>query len=144
MPRVALENNINTITSSQSVQQVQESLVSEIASVSEVIKRPVLEVVQNISNLPKVHFPQQSSNVPSGIPSRKGRKEPNISKMVDLASTSLSISARLDNKPRPKYGLFDKFSLAVIGACEVAKILHVFLNRSYQHIQKISRHFYGT
>ena len=35
--------------------------------------------------------------------------------MIDMASTGLRISSRLANKPRKKYGLFAKFSLAVIG-----------------------------
>ena len=39
--------------------------------------------------------------------------------MLDLASTGIRRSARLANKPE-KYALFDKFSLAVIGACTVA------------------------
>ena len=41
IPRVSSENNKNMITSSQSVQQVQEISVSEGASVSEVIEHPV-------------------------------------------------------------------------------------------------------
>ena len=49
--------------------------------------------------------------------------------MFDLASTSLSISDRLDNKPKQRYGLFAKFSLAVIGACEVDNNPYIFLTR---------------
>ena len=56
-------------------------------------------------------------------------------KMTDLTSTGLRIYARLANNPRQKYGLFDKFSLAVIGASEAAKNLHIFLTRANQHIQ---------
>ena len=55
--------------------------------------------------------------------------------MADVASTGLRIYAMLDNKPRQKYSLFDIFSLAVIGACEVEKNPHIFLTRSKQHIQ---------
>ena len=54
--------------------------------------------------------------------------------MTDLASTGLMIYAMLANKPRQKYGLFDTFSLALIGACEVAKNPHIFLTRANQHI----------
>ena len=55
--------------------------------------------------------------------------------MTDLASTGLSIYARLANKPRQKYGLFDKFSLALIAACEAAKKPHIFLTGYNQHTQ---------
>ena len=64
--------------------------------------------------------------------------------MIDMEPTGLKISARLANKPRQVYGLFAKFSLALIGACEVAKNFQIFLTRANQHIQEISRHFYGT
>ena len=64
--------------------------------------------------------------------------------MIYLTSTSLRISARLDNKLRQKYGLFVKFLLSVIGACEVAKNPQIFLTRANQHIQEINRHFDGT
>ena len=37
--------------------------------------------------------------------------------------------------PNKKYGLFSKFSLAVIGAYEVAKKPHIFITRQNQHIQ---------
>ena len=55
--------------------------------------------------------------------------------MINLESTGLRIYARLDNKPRQKYGLFDKFSLAVIGECEAANKPHIFLTRANQQIQ---------
>ena len=45
VPRVTPENNRNIIRPMQPVQQVQESPVSKGVSVSEVIKRPVSEVV---------------------------------------------------------------------------------------------------
>ena len=64
--------------------------------------------------------------------------------MIDLVSTALGISTRLDNKPTHKYGLFDKFSLSVIGACEVANNTDIFLTRSNQYIQEINIHFDGT
>ena len=64
--------------------------------------------------------------------------------MINLASTCIRISARLANKSRQKYGLFDKFSLAVVGSCEVAKNPQIFLIRVNQHIQEINRHFDGT
>ena len=64
--------------------------------------------------------------------------------MIDIVSTGLSRSVRLANKPKQKYGLFAKFSLALIGACEVANNSHIFLTRVNQHIQEINRHFDGT
>ena len=56
-------------------------------------------------------------------------------KMTDLTWTGLRRSERLANKPRQKYGLFAKLSLAVIGACGVAKKPHTFLTRANQQIQ---------
>ena len=64
--------------------------------------------------------------------------------MADLASTGIMIYARLDNKPRQKYSLFDKLSLAVIGACEAAKKPHIFLTIANQYFQYINIHFDGT
>ena len=58
--------------------------------------------------------------------------------------TGLRIYVRLANKPKQKYGLFHTFSLAVIGAYEVAKNPHIFLTRANQHIQEINIHFDGT
>ena len=69
----------------------------------------------------------------------KGIKKP---KMINIVSTGISRFSRFSNKPKQKYGLFDEFSLAVIGACEVAKNPHIFLFWAKQHIQEISRHFY--
>ena len=45
-------------------------------------------------------------------------------------------SERLAKKTKQKYGLFAKFSLAVIGACEVAKKPRIFLTISNQHIRE--------
>ena len=56
-------------------------------------------------------------------------------KMTDMASNGIMIYARLANKTRQKYGLFDKLSLSVIGACEAAKKPHIFIPRAKQHIQ---------
>ena len=56
-------------------------------------------------------------------------------KMTDMASTSIMIYASLANKTRQKYGLFDKLSLSVIGACEAAKNPHIFLTRENQYVQ---------
>ena len=56
-------------------------------------------------------------------------------KIADMESAGLRIYARLANKPRQKYGLFDKFSLAVIGACEANNNHHIFLTIESQHIQ---------
>ena len=67
-----------------------------------------------------------------------------MTNMINLALTSLSISARLDYKPKQKYGLFTKFSLSVIGACEVDNNPHIFLTKSNQNIQEINIHFDGT
>ena len=64
--------------------------------------------------------------------------------MLNLSSTDLRRSVRLENKPKQNYGLFYKLSLAVFGACEVAKNPHTFLTISNQHIQETNRHFNGT
>ena len=64
--------------------------------------------------------------------------------MIDLASTCLRRSARLANKTEQNHGLFAKFSLAVIGSCDVAKNPHIFLTITNRHIQEINRHFDGT
>ena len=66
------ENPIETPTHVPRV--TPESLVSEGAPVSEVIKHPVSERVQNISNLSKVCFAKQSYNLTSGMPSSEGEK----------------------------------------------------------------------
>ena len=58
-----------------------------------------------------------------------------------MASYGLRISERLANKPRKKYGLFDKLSLEVIGACDMANNPHIFLTRANQHIQEVNRRF---
>ena len=63
--------------------------------------------------------------------------------MIDPSSTVLRRSARLENKTKRKY-LLAKLSLAVIGACEVAKNHQIFLTKENQQIQIIKRHFYGT
>ena len=92
----------------------------------------------------KNRFSQQLSNLPIGVPSleeEKGSKIPNI---INLAPTGIRKSARLANKPRQKYGLFTKFSLAVIGSCYGAKKFHIFITIANQHIQEINRHFDGT
>ena len=78
------------------------------------------------------------------MPYREGEKGYKILKMIYLASTGLRGYSRLDNKSKQKYGLFAKFSLAVIGACEVAKNPHILLTRANQHIQEINRHFHVT
>ena len=118
------------ITSLQKVQQVQEITIRKGASLSTVIKCQFYEGVRKTSNLPKVRFAQQSSNVPSGIPSCVVEKGPKMPKMIDRESTDLCRSSELANKPRLKYGLFAKFSLSVIGDCKVAKNPRIFLNRS--------------
>ena len=67
------------------------------------------------------------------MPSRegnKGEKGSKMPKMFDLESTGLRISTRLANKTKQKYGIFSKFSLAVIGACDVANNLDIFLTIS--------------
>ena len=64
--------------------------------------------------------------------------------MIDLESTGLRRSAGLANKHKQKYSLFDKFSLAVIVACELDKNPHIFLTIVNQHIQEINRNFDGT
>ena len=55
--------------------------------------------------------------------------------MNDLVSNVLRRYAGLDNKPNQKYGLFDRFSLAVVGESELAKNFHIFLTVENQHTQ---------
>ena len=57
--------------------------------------------------------------------------------MIDLASTGIRKSDRLANKPKQKYGLFDKFALEVIGACEVYKNPHIFPTRKTNTSRKL-------
>ena len=64
--------------------------------------------------------------------------------MIDISSNGIMTSARFDNKPKQKYGLFDKFPLSVIGSCEVHNNPHIFLTRENQHIQETNIHFDGT
>ena len=64
--------------------------------------------------------------------------------MIDLGSTGLRRSAKLANKTRQKYGLFAKFLLSLIRACEVAKNPHIFITIANQNIQEINRHLDGT
>ena len=61
------------------------------------------------------------------VPSHEGLKESKMPKIMDLESTGLRRSARLDNKPRQKYDLITKLSLALIGACGVDNNTHIFL-----------------
>ena len=68
------------------------------------------------------------------MPSCKGVKGSKMTKMIDLASTGIRRSASLINKPKQKYDLFPKLSLALIGACEVANNPHIFLTIPNQHI----------
>ena len=115
------------------------------APVSEVIQRLAPEGVKSASNVDKFYFSQQPTNSPSGMPSHAGEKGSKIPKTINLASTGLRRSFRLDNNPPPKKnGLFDKLSLAVIGLFEVDKNPHIFLTRSNKHIQEINIYFYGT
>ena len=97
-------------------------------------ENPASEGVQIKNNLKKIHFAQQSSNTPSGVPYQEGDKGSKIPNIIDLVSTGLRRAARLANKPKQKYGLFAKFYLSVIVSCEVDKNPHIFLTRSYQHI----------
>ena len=64
-------------------------------------------------------------------------------KILDMESTDLRKSDILANESK-KIGLFAKVSLAVVGACEVAKNPHIFLTRSNPHIEEINRHFDPT
>ena len=61
-----------------------------------------------------------------------GGKNP---KMTDLASTGIRIYARLANKLRQNYGVFYKFSITFIGACEAANNPHKFITRSNQYFK---------
>ena len=56
-------------------------------------------------------------------------------RIIDIESTGIMRSDGLDNKPKQKYGLLAKLSLAVIVACEIAKNSHIFIPRANQHIQ---------
>ena len=69
------------------------------------------------------------------MPCCDGKKESKNTRIINKESTGLRRSARWDNKPRQKYGLFYKFSLEVIVACDVAKNYNIFLTRGNQHIQ---------
>ena len=62
-------------------------------TVSEVIKCLDSEVFQNTSNLNKVCFTQQSSNSPSGIPSREGEKGSKMTKTIEITSSGLKRTA---------------------------------------------------
>ena len=68
------------------------------------------------------------------MPSYEGEKGSKIPKIIGLASTGIRRSASLVNKPKQKYDLFPKLSLALIGACEVANNPHIFLTIPNQHI----------
>ena len=105
---------------SKSELHVQESTTREGASISEFHKHPASKGVQNTSSLEKFFFAQKSSNTPSGMPYRegdKGKKGYKMPKTIDLTSTDIRRSARLDNKLKQKYGLFAKLSLLEIGTC---------------------------
>ena len=52
--------------------------------------------------------------------------------MFDMESTSLRRSARLANKPKQQYGLFNTLSLTVIEVCGVDNNHHIFLTNSKQ------------
>ena len=99
--------------------------------------------MKHVKNKFKVCFDQQSSNLPSGVPYCEGEKGSKMSKMINLASTGHRRSESLSNKTRQKYGLFSKFSLSVIGSCEVDKNPHIFITRANQHIKETHRYFYG-
>ena len=66
LTRVATENNRNMITSFQSVKKVPEILLSEGASVSEVIEFAFSEGVENKSNLPKKNLLNNHPACPVG------------------------------------------------------------------------------
>ena len=72
---------------------------------------------------------------------RKGIKIP---KMIDIAQTDIRRYTRLANKPKQKYGIFDKSSFSLIGACEATKNPYIFITRSNGHLQEINRNFDGT
>ena len=86
---------------SQSKPHVQESPDGEGPSVSEEIKRPASEVLQNISNLKRVGFSQQSPNKSRGMLSRKVERGSKMPKDSNLASTGLRRSAMLASNPPP-------------------------------------------
>ena len=97
-------------------------------------------------NEEKLLFPNNHPMLPEGYhhENEKREKREKMHKMIDIASTGLRRSTKLDNKPKLKYGLFDQFSLSVIGACEVSKNLHIFLTRALKHTQEINIKFDGT
>ena len=63
------------------------------------------------------------------MPSREGEKGSKMPKMINIASTGVKSSARLDNKPKQRYGLFAKLSLAVNVECDISKNPHIFTTR---------------
>ena len=65
-------------------------------------------------------------------------------KIINLAPTGLGRSSRLDDKPKNKYSSFSKFSLAVIGAYNMVKNLHMFPTGANQHIKLMNGIFDGT
>ena len=64
--------------------------------------------------------------------------------MIDPESTDLRRSDRLYNKPKHKYRLFAKLSIAVVGSYNVALKIHIFLTRENQHTQVININFDRT
>ena len=78
------------------------------------------------------------------MPSSDGEKETKMPKMIDLAPTGLRRSERLANETRQKYGLVAKFSLSLIGTCEVDKNPYIFPTKANQHIQEINANFDET
>ena len=123
---------------------VKENTASKGSSISAVNKRLDFELVKNTSNLQTFRFAQQPPNMPSGIPYREGYKVPKGSetpKIINLTSAGLGRYYRLTNKPKQKYGLFARLSLAGVGLCDMDKNPHIFITRENQHIQIINGHF---
>ena len=104
-------------------------------SASKSYKQPVSKRFCNTSKLSKVGLSQNPPKAPSGIPSFEGKELSKMANIVDLATTGLRISSRLDNKPKQKYGFFSKLLLEGVEACGMAEKYHIFLTRSNQHIQ---------
>ena len=69
------------------------------------------------SKFNKIGFSQQSSNAHREVSSHEvdnREKVPKIPKMLNLASTGISRSTSIDNKPKQKCVSFAKLSLSVV------------------------------
>ena len=90
-----------------------------------------LAIHQNFkNNLLKSHptLPVVYHIVKGGKGSSYYKTRSKMSKIIDLESTGIRRFARLASKLKQKYGIFAKFSLAVVRAYMVDKIPHFIIN----------------